>query len=297
MMNYNQLEALQVVIREGSFYRAAKKLHISQSAVSQRIKFLEQQIGKLLLIRESPLRATKTGHILLDHFLQVEKNEVELREFLDGTKENFFTPLLVGVNADSLATWFLEVITPIIQQTKSLAQLIVDDQDHTHEQLAKGEVTGCISASAHAPEGCDTHRLGIMRYRIVASPKFAKYYFSKGITKETLLAAPAVGFNWKDTLLEQFLRKHFGFDEGPIPKHLIPSSHDFVRCITSGLAYGPAPEFQIESLIKKRRLVDLSSAHYLDMVLYWHHFRFQTDCAKLLTKAIITEAPKILRRG
>src|ERR1700704_6952621 len=57
----DQLAALAAVIEFGSFDAAAERLHVTPSAVSQRIKALEQRVGQVLVVREKPCRPTAAG--------------------------------------------------------------------------------------------------------------------------------------------------------------------------------------------------------------------------------------------
>ena len=77
--DYRTLQALDAVIRERGFERAAQKLCITQSAVSQRIKQLENMFGQPLLVRTVPPRPTEQGQKLLALLRQVELLEKELR--------------------------------------------------------------------------------------------------------------------------------------------------------------------------------------------------------------------------
>ena len=65
MLDYAGLEALSAVVREGSFERAAHKLHITPSAVSQRIKLLEERVGQALVLRGQPTLLTSPAGYLL----------------------------------------------------------------------------------------------------------------------------------------------------------------------------------------------------------------------------------------
>ena len=114
MFDYKLLEAIAMVVAEGGFDKAAKKLFITQSAVSQRVKQLENNIGQLLLTRTTPVRATDTGLKLIRHYRQVRILENEINDEVSVKKENGFTLIAVGVNADSIATWFIKAVQPFL---------------------------------------------------------------------------------------------------------------------------------------------------------------------------------------
>ena len=91
--DYRTLQALDAVIRERGFERAAQKLCITQSAVSQRIKQLENMFGQPLLVRTVPPRPTEQGQKLLALLRQVELLE---EEWL-GDEQTGSTPLLLSL--------------------------------------------------------------------------------------------------------------------------------------------------------------------------------------------------------
>ncbi len=166
MFDYRLLSALAAVIDEGGFDRAASALGLTQSAVSQRIKLLEDRLGQLLLIRATPPRPTPAGQALLKHFRQVRLLENDLPLALLPETDQRPTPLPLGINADTLATWFWPAISPFLQKHAVLLDLRVDDQDVTHRMLRDGEVVGCVSASERPMQGCRARYLGTMDYRL-----------------------------------------------------------------------------------------------------------------------------------
>src|SRR6185295_8424697 len=110
-LDHDHLSALAAVLREGSFDRAARALHVTPSAVSQRIKQLEEQAGQVLVVRASPCRPTAAGEALYRHAQQVALLEADLAGVLAPRPGGGAGPatLAVAVNADSLATWFVAV--------------------------------------------------------------------------------------------------------------------------------------------------------------------------------------------
>ncbi|MGL5667150.1 MAG: LysR family transcriptional regulator ArgP, partial [Shewanella sp.] len=214
MLEYANLKALAVVVSEGGFERAAKVLHITQSAVSQRVRQLEERVGQSLLIRSTPVVATPTGKRLLRHYSQVQLLESELRAELDADDPNHPTTVRIAVNADSLATWFLPALADMFSRHAWLLELIVDDESYTHHLLKNGEAVGCVTTTANPMAGCSSEFLGTMEYMCVATPAFAARYFEwvensddvgTQITQAQLAKAPAVVFSTKDKMHEKYL--------------------------------------------------------------------------------------------
>lgn len=294
MLDYKLIEAMAMVAREGGFDRAARALHITQSAVSQRVKLLEEQTGQILIARTTPPRATAAGRKLLKHYLQVKRLEDDLAGEMDETRDEQFTSIAVGLNADSLATWFPDAIHPFLTEQSVLLDIRVDDQDQTHRLLKDGDVVGCISTREQPLQGCRIHYLGCMTYHMLATPEFAGRCFPQGLTKDEACRAPAVIYNRKDELHHKLFRKALGMVPDPIPSHYVPSSEKFAEFIAMGIGYGMLPHQQSATLIKSGRLVDLAPGYSVPVQLYWHCWNLKSRLLQKLTEHLIISAKALL---
>ena len=290
MFDYKLLQALAVVLQEGGFDKAARTLHLTQSAVSQRLKQLEDQCGQILLARTTPPQPTPAGRILLKHYLQVCRLEDEVQGKIGGKGQDVVT-LAIGINADSLATWFGECIPAFVHRESILFDLRVDDQDQTHQLLKNGEVMGCISTQASAMQGCTVSPLGCMPYRIFASPEFARRWFANGgLTAEACRRAPFILFNRKDTVHHHLFHKVLGHLPQPLPCHYLPSSEKFIDFIASGMGYGMLPDQQSRLLMAQGDILDLAPDHFVPVHLYWHCWNIGSTTLKKLTQYLFQEA-------
>ncbi len=287
MLDYKLLKAMAMVCQEGGFDKAAKRLRLTQSAISQRIRQLEDQLGSPLIIRGNPPQPTAMGQRLLAHYQKVAQLESDLREEISLPRPRGFLPLSIGVNEDSLATWFIEAVTPLVRSRNFALHLAVDDQDETHRLLRDGEVLGCISTRSEPLQGCSAVYLGSMDYRCVATPTFAREWFPGGLLPEATAAAPAVIYNRKDRLHDRFLEDHLGIGQSDFPRHFIPSTRAFLEAIAAGLGYGMVPLPQVAQLLTAGALIDLRPEASSPVHLYWHHWDLQTGPIKELTAALV----------
>jgi LysR family transcriptional regulator (chromosome initiation inhibitor) len=295
---YHQLSALVAVIREGSFDRAARVLHVTPSAISQRIKQLEEQCGGTVVVRGAPCVPTAMGESIYRHALQVELLEKDLLGAVAPTKAGpakLATPMTVAVNADSLATWLVPAIARFVEETGIEIEIVVDDQDHTAEWLRSGRVLGAVTAEARPVQGCRVRALGVMRYRATASPRFVRRWFSGGVSPEVLRKAPALIFNRKDELQERFLRRVLGGRPGQLRAHMVPSPNAFVEASLLGLGWGMNPEQLAEPHLKSKRLVELVAGKWLDVPLFWQQWGLASDTLNTLATALTSEAAISLR--
>ncbi|MDO6562051.1 LysR family transcriptional regulator ArgP [Amphritea sp. 1_MG-2023] len=286
MFEYRQLQALATVIEEQSFERAAKRLFLTQSAISQRVKQLEEAAGQLLLIRSQPLRLTDAGQHLQRHYHQISLLQSELLNKLKDVKQQGFTRLTIGLNADSLATWFMDAMQPLMEQSPILLDLRIDDQEQTHLLLRQGDVQGCISASSKPLQGSSAVFLGISRYLALASPAFIQRYFPNGVCSDALTQAPAVEYNEKDDLQNSFISRFYP-DVQHYQRHRVPSSEAFTELIKRGFAWGMAPDLQMQALLNSGAVTEIVAGQSIAVPLYWHSWNLATDTGHQLSEQLI----------
>jgi len=293
MLDYAGLEALAAVLREGSFERAARRLHVTPSAVSQRIKQLEERAGQVLVQRGSPCTGTDAGRRLCLHLEQVRLLENELRrahpDLLAGSDAPAPT-LRLAVNADSLATWFMDAMADFTAGGNELLDLRIDDQDHTGERLRRGEVIAAVTASAAAIAGCNTWPLGHMRYVAAASPAFAARHFADGVTAAALARTPVMVYDAKDRLIDRWLQAHGLATRAHAPRHLLPSEFGYVRACEVGMGWGMHPAALIAGQLARGTLVPLLDGAGLDVPLYWAHPRNAQQSLARLTQCVMAAA-------
>jgi LysR family transcriptional regulator (chromosome initiation inhibitor) len=292
MFDPNHLSALAAVLRLGSFEAAAQTLSVTPSAISQRIKALEERVGTALVKRALPCTGTEAGLRLAKHAEDVALLEglVSSELALENSTADAPPRLRVAVNADSLAIWFIEAMaaTPDL-----LFDLVIDDQDHSAEWLKRGEVSAAVTAAvtAHGKPiaGCNAQPLGAMRYQASASPGYVAKWFAEGITPQTLARAPCLTFNAKDALQRRWITQYFGTDIAP-PAHFIPSTQGFADAAEAGLGWGMNPVGLIDTALQSGRLVTLLPDSALDIALTWQVSRIMAPALAPLTRAVLGSA-------
>lgn len=296
MLDYAALSALAAVIREGSFERAARALFVTPSAVSQRIRSLEEQVGCTLVVRGQPCRATDTGRRLCQHVDRVRLLEHELQSALPALAPEGLTrvALPIAVNADSLATWFAPAVAAYAADAPVLVELFVDDQDHTAEWLRSGAVLAAVTGTARPPAGFNSQPLGAMRYFAAASPAYVARHFASGVGAGSLARAPSLVFNTKDALQSRWVRRLCHRDV-ELSRHAVPSSHAFVTASLAGMGWGLHPQSLIAPLLRDGSLVELVPDTPLDVPLYWQHARATSSLIDGLSRVLVAAATRTLR--
>jgi len=273
------LDCLAALAEAGSFEKAAQLLAITQSAVSQRLRSLESHVGHLLVVRARPLRLTEPGKVLLRYARQMHALRADAARELGATlgREE---RLPIAVNADSLATWVLPALDPLVragQRQGYGVELIVDDQDFTHDWLRQGEVLGCVSTVSQALRGCACQPLGRMRYVAAASPAFIAKALPDGLHAGNFAHQPFIVFNRKDDMQAQWVSQAFGVREPRLKERYVPSSEAGARAAAMGWGIAVLPELLAKPMMDDGRLAPLKPEVTLDVALYWHQWKLSAE--------------------
>jgi LysR family transcriptional regulator (chromosome initiation inhibitor) len=293
------LECFAAIVEEGGFERAAQRLSITQSAVSQRLRSLEAQVGTVLLVRSRPLRATSAGQLLLRHTKQLRLLraglELDLKDLAPsstgGTRED--ERISIAINADSIATWALDALREPVRRGLPV-EIITDDQDFTHEWLRSGQVLGCVTTLRQALRGCKVVPLGAMDYVAVAAPDYARRHAPQGLSAANFRDIPFVAFNRKDDMQAEFVGRALGLKRVALRQTFVPSSEGQVRAVLAGWGASVVPELLVRGLLAQRQLVNLAPAHVQPVALYWHCWNLQSEVLDALNQALTRAAAAAL---
>ncbi len=294
------LECLAAIVEEGGFERAAKRLSITQSAVSQRLRTLETQVGTILIVRGRPLKPTPAGRLLLKHTMQIRllhtDLEHDLRNLSPGTAGSAREDDLVSiaVNADSIATWALPAFDALVQQGLPL-EIITDDQDFTQDWLREGQVLGCVTTLKKALRGCKVVSLGAMPYIAVASQAAIDRFCPDGLSPHSFRKMPFIAFNRKDDLQTEFISRTFRLKQVNLNQCFVPSSEGQVRVVLAGWGASVVPELLVRPLLATGQLVNLAPAATLNVSLYWHCWNLDSAVLNSLSAAVISAANRSLK--
>lgn len=291
-LDYRALAVLDAVASQGSFEKAALALGISQSAVSQRIKALEDASGRLLIVRGQPAVPTGLGQRLVSHHRNVKLMEAALD--IDLGNKVSMPEIALAVDAASLATWFPMSLQPLLSPPRCQLKVQQATQQMALHLVREGSVFGCIAAAQEHPEqhanGPEITPLGKMRHVCVATPLFAGHWFGDGFAAEAVRLTPAVVVD--QDMMADFLRAALDIN-GPTPHHTMPLSAAG-ECIHGSLSYGLMPVAQVSAALADGRLVDLAPGHFVDVALNWHAWNLDTPFTRALTEQIVATARRYL---
>lgn len=296
------LRTLSAVLREGTFEAAAIALHVTPSAVSQRIKALELAVGRVVVRRTKPIEATRDGEILVRLAKQWELLATEASAELvgarptsddDGDRDLPRIPLPIAANADSLATWLLPVLAEFHREHAVAVEVIRDDESRTSEYLRSGHAVAALTSVPTKVRGYQTLPLGAVRYHPVATPEYLARWMPDGPTERALARAPMVQFDRSDRLQREVLGLLTDAVADP-PTVYIPASTEYHRAIEHGIGWGAAPHVQIADALAAGRLVRFTNRS-LDVGLYWQTPKLHSPLVSALTELIAAAAQQHLR--
>ena len=293
------LECLAAIVEEGGFERAAQRLNVTQSAVSQRLRALEAQVGSVLIVRSRPLKPTSAGQLLLKHTKQLRLLRADLERDLQelapsapgSTRED--ERISIAINADSIATWAMGALHDLVRQRLPL-EIITDDQDFTQEWLRSGQVLGCVTTLKQALRGCKMVPLGAMHYVAVASAEFASKHLPQGLTPHNFREISFLSFNRKDDMAAEFVARAFGLKRVALNHLFVPSTEGQMRAVAAGWGVGVMPELLARGPIADGSLIDLVPGRSLPIQLYWHCWNLESELLDALTDALKATAARTL---
>jgi LysR family transcriptional regulator (chromosome initiation inhibitor) len=292
-LDYRALAVLDAVVGHGSFDKAASALGISQSAVSQRIKALEDAAGRLLVVRGAPAVPTGLGQRLVSHYRNVKLMEAALD--IDLGQQVSMPELALAVDAASLATWLPLALRPLLTPPRCQLNVACHAREQALQLVREGAVFGAIAARAEggalAVGGASVTPLGAVRYVCVASDAFARHWFGDGLLAQALALAPALVHEHE--LTARFLAHELDYRKS-FPHHTLPLSTAFNDCLFGGLAYGLLPYLQAAQGLSQGLLVDLAPGRYIDVQLDWHAWELDTPFTKALSEQLVATARRYL---
>ncbi|WP_432380731.1 ArgP/LysG family DNA-binding transcriptional regulator [Duganella sp. P38] len=290
-LDYRALAVLDAVVSQGSFEKAAMALGISQSAVSQRIKALEDAAGRLLIVRGQPAVPTGLGQRLVSHHRNVKLMEAALD--IDLGNQVSMPEIALAVDAASMATWFPLSLQPLLSPPRCQLNVQQATTEMALHLVREGSVFACVAAgpSEAQANGPQVTPLGRMRYVCVATRAFAGHWFGDGFSPEAARLAPAVVCD-RD-MMSGFLQAALAL-RGPYPQHTLPLSAAASECVFGGLAYGLLPWPLVSAALNDERLVDLAPGQFVDVPLNWHAWNLDTPFTRALSEHIIATARRHL---
>lgn len=142
MLNVHQLNVFVTAAETLNFTQTAKKLHLTQSSVSQHIKSLETQLGMELFIRKGrTLEVTDAGGVLLPLAREIVEDSIRATERMEMLKTEVHGNLVIGCNT-APGKYILPGLLADFHKMHPLVKITCTalSQQLTLEELSRGEI-------------------------------------------------------------------------------------------------------------------------------------------------------------
>jgi LysR family transcriptional activator of nhaA len=192
-INYNHLRYFWFVAREGNLTRAARALHVSQSALSVQIKTLEEQLGHALFERQGrQLLLTETGRMVLEYADSIFKTGEELLHQLAHGGEIPRRVFRVGAITTLSRNFQMEFLRPLLKRrdvelviaSGSIGDLLDQLETHRMDVVLTDTIPPRDTAASWI-----SHRVSSQAVSLVGDPRFAR---RKRSLRDLLASEPLV---------------------------------------------------------------------------------------------------------
>ncbi|WP_119696273.1 LysR family transcriptional regulator ArgP [Microbacterium halotolerans] len=287
-------QTVAAIVDEKSFDAAARRLRISPSAVSQRLRALEAQLGRVLIIRSRPVRPTSAGTTIVRLARQYDVIGHEASVAL-GMERRDRMHVPIAVNADSLSLWLLPALEAVTREHDVTFELLREDEDRTAALLESGSALAAITSQEQPIAGCTVTSLGATEYVAFATPGFVDRWFVRGVTADSIAAAPVIEFDRSDDLQAQWLRAN-GVDPESPPRHYVPASEDYAAAVRLGMGWGMLPPTQAAAALERGSLVRLGAPDIAEP-LFWQQWNIASPALAAIRESVVRGARAALQQG
>jgi len=291
MLDYKGIEALSAIIEANSFDIAARQLHITQSAISQRLQTLQNYYGDPLLIREKPYQPTSLGEGLIGIYKKVQSLELSLQKTLG---KEAMVKLSIAMSRDHFETWFHQLMVDNDLLQRYIMDVTTDDQDKTIHYLKKGVVSICLSSQKHPISNCKSEFIGNMTYILVSTADFKRVHYKVKDIKKDIIKAPTLVYDKNDHLYQKYLEKHFNLVGPKMFVHTIPSVRGFKALAMKGHAQALVPIIDVLEELKKNKLINMFPEKTWDMPVYLHSWAFGSNDYNDMVRLIFEKSKTML---
>lgn len=174
-MTLTQLEYALFVLRNGSFSKSAKKLSLSQPALSAQIQKLEKEIGIKLFDRSSnPVCATEDGREFLLRAEEIVTSANKLKQFSAGKKLDFTGELKVGV-IPTLSPFLIPLFSRSLNHDYPNFRLEITEliTDEVINKVRSGELDAGIISTPVNSFGISSQTLFYEKFYFYSSPEMS----------------------------------------------------------------------------------------------------------------------------
>lgn len=256
MFDFKELEAFVAIVRTGSFRLAARRLHITQPAISERIHRLEQTLDAPLLDRrQRPIKATRKGHALLGHAERLIQARHEAIAALLPS-EAIGGQLRLGIVESLAQRWLTRLLEDARERFPSLViEVEIDVTPHLAERMISQELDLAFLIGPLSAQRVVNHALCKYPTTLVVHPSLLERYRGDAhrLLEEIDFIAPLR--NSRAYIDVRAFLDARGLEKTRI--HCSSSMNSIAQMAQAGLGVGAVPLSIAEPLIVRGELIPL----------------------------------------
>ena len=285
MIAQAQLPTFVAVAELLNLSAAARKLGITQTGATQRIKALEQSLGTTLFTRSrSGMRLTEEGHLLFRYCMEVSSLEGHFLSGMKGRGKTREVELCIVGPMSLLAGRVVPRYSEIAHKWTNLnLRFVVDSNANRLNQLKRGSCDLAFIFPHEVGLELDSKLIRPVEYLLVVTPKWKGRSLKEILGTEKLLAyhpEDNTGLDYLKTfdLLDRFKRSRFCVSE----------NITLIRMLELGLGFGVLPKEIAEPLIAEMKLMPLNQGrtYKIPFALAWYPRREMPDYFREIVRMI-----------
>ena len=266
LLSHN-IDAFLAVADKQSVHLAAAVLGIGQTAVTQRLRALEKEMGITLFTRSRKgMQLTAEGQILYRHASKIRQMEGELAANLKG--ENQKIKIVITGPSSIMRTRVIPILPKLMKEYPFIAATLnIDDDDQGLDALKTGKADFALLPRSQVVDELDSKLLRSERYQLVGSKKWKGRSLAEIVEEESI-----VDFNPADTHTYNFLKKYRLLSKARKERHFVNNTDGLAALVTEGGGYTVLSEDFIDVMPNGEKLINLADGRALEVefALAWY---------------------------
>ncbi len=290
-INFNHLYYFLTIANEGSIVKAAKKLHITQPALSHQLKLLEEDFGKKLFDRKGrKLVLNEHGISVREYANKIFRFSEEMIQSLKSDHSDYIKIVKIGILPWISKQLVFKIVKPLISQPHIQIEFVQYDLEKMLKDLISKDIDIILGDSPFSgrTKALQSHRLNLEPIVCVASANQAKLIKAKGKFPKSLNNTKLLNLTQKSFFsdkIDQYINKH----SLSVIRNSQFEDLDLLKAfLLRGKWISFLPKSSVEKELKSKDLINLGELPVLKSSLWAiTHKDFSND----------SSLAKIIRRG
>ncbi len=246
-----KLEAFMAVAEHKTVHQAAEALFLTQTAVTQRIKLLEEKLGVSLFIRSRKgMELTQEGLVLLRHSDLFKTLELEALKDLRGVGLITETEIHIAAPMSIMSARVLPACAPLAKKYPKLNfRFSVMDEDTRHNLLKQSGCDLAILSGEHVAPEVSSKPLKPEQYVMVGAPGWESRSIDEVVIHEKI-----IDFFPEDPFTFSYLKAYGLFESARKSRHFVNNTELVAFMISEGLGYSVLTTEFLEPFLVQHKL-------------------------------------------